>query len=129
MGIATGRHRGRRVQGVPAPALGRDRRPEQAEARIDPLVARDRPRGSKDRGGGRNHEPAVPRDGPDRVEGVLGGLTGAGYGEKSVERLAPILDVLKPHIFFDDQRGHLIQTVPCVHIPFGVTNAEDRSPQ
>ena len=35
---------------------------------------------------------------------------------------APILDVLKPHIFFDDQRGHLIQTVPCVHIPFGVTN-------
>ncbi|MGW6933476.1 5'-nucleotidase [Lentzea sp. NPDC054927] len=35
---------------------------------------------------------------------------------------APILDVLKPHIFFDDQRGHLIQTVPCVHIPFGITN-------
>ena len=42
---------------------------------------------------------------------------------------APILDVLKPHIFFDDQRGHLIPTVPCVHIPFGVTNAEDRSPR
>lgn len=42
---------------------------------------------------------------------------------------APILDVLKPHIFFDDQRRHLIQTVPCVHIPFGVTNeiADDRS--
>lgn len=35
---------------------------------------------------------------------------------------APILDVLKPHIFFDDQRRHLIQTVPCVHIPFGITN-------
>ncbi|SDF36859.1 5'-nucleotidase [Lentzea fradiae] len=34
----------------------------------------------------------------------------------------PILDVLKPHIFFDDQRGHLVETVPCVHIPFGVTN-------
>jgi len=44
---------------------------------------------------------------------------------------APILDVLKPHIFFDDQRRHLIQTVPCVHIPFGVTNesADDRSPR
>lgn len=44
---------------------------------------------------------------------------------------APILDVLKPHIFFDDQRRHLIQTVPCVHIPFGITNeiADDRSPQ
>lgn len=37
-------------------------------------------------------------------------------------RKAPILDVLKPHIFFDDQRRHLIQTVPCVHIPFGVSN-------
>lgn len=35
---------------------------------------------------------------------------------------APILDVLKPHIFFDDQRRHLVQTVPCVHIPFGVSN-------
>ncbi len=44
---------------------------------------------------------------------------------------APILDVLKPHIFFDDQRRHLIQTVPCVHIPFGITNeiADDRSPR
>ncbi|MET9632062.1 5'-nucleotidase [Lentzea sp. NPDC006480] len=42
-------------------------------------------------------------------------------------RKAPILDVLRPHIFFDDQRGHLIQTVPCVHIPFGVTNAEGQS--
>ncbi|MFI6094483.1 5'-nucleotidase [Lentzea sp. NPDC051213] len=35
---------------------------------------------------------------------------------------APILDVLRPHIFFDDQRRHLVQTVPCVHIPFGVSN-------
>ncbi|ANZ41393.1 5'-nucleotidase [Lentzea guizhouensis] len=34
----------------------------------------------------------------------------------------PILDVLKPHIFFDDQRGHLVETVPCVHVPFGVSN-------
>ena len=42
---------------------------------------------------------------------------------------APILDVLKPHIFFDDQRGHLIETVPCVHIPFGVTNEDGRSPR
>jgi 5'-nucleotidase len=41
-------------------------------------------------------------------------------------RKAPILDVLRPHIFFDDQRGHLIQTVPCVHIPFGITN--EKSP-
>ncbi|HEX7309499.1 5'-nucleotidase [Lentzea sp.] len=37
-------------------------------------------------------------------------------------RKGPILDVLRPHIFFDDQRGHLVETVPCVHIPFGVAN-------
>lgn len=37
-------------------------------------------------------------------------------------RKGPILDVLRPHIFFDDQRGHLIETVPCVHVPFGVAN-------
>ncbi len=37
-----------------------------------------------------------------------------------------ILDVLKPHIFFDDQLGHLepaSETTPCVHIPFGIRNA------
>ncbi len=34
-----------------------------------------------------------------------------------------VLEVLKPHIFFDDQRRHLVPTVPCVHVPFGVTNA------
>jgi len=36
-----------------------------------------------------------------------------------------VLAVLKPHIFFDDQSGHLKSTsavAPSVHIPFGVTN-------
>lgn len=36
-----------------------------------------------------------------------------------------ILDVLKPHIFFDDQIGHLTpasENTPCVHIPFGIRN-------
>ena len=36
-----------------------------------------------------------------------------------------ILDVLKPHIFFDDQIGHLEPasvSTPCVHIPFGIAN-------
>jgi 5'-nucleotidase len=36
-----------------------------------------------------------------------------------------VLGVLKPHIFFDDQSGHLESAsavVPSVHIPFGVTN-------
>lgn len=33
-----------------------------------------------------------------------------------------VLDVLKPHIFFDDQRQHLVNTVPCVHVPFGIRN-------
>ncbi len=36
-----------------------------------------------------------------------------------------VLGVLKPHIFFDDQSGHLQSAsavVPSVHIPFGVTN-------
>lgn len=38
-----------------------------------------------------------------------------------------VLAVLKPHIFFDDQSGHLQSAstvVPSVHIPFGVTNQE-----
>jgi 5'-nucleotidase len=37
-----------------------------------------------------------------------------------------VLEVLKPHIFFDDQSGHLktaAAVVPSVHIPFGITNA------
>ncbi|RFP09324.1 5'-nucleotidase [Duganella sp. BJB488] len=36
-----------------------------------------------------------------------------------------ILEVLRPHIFFDDQAGHLASTspvAPSVHIPFGITN-------
>lgn len=39
-----------------------------------------------------------------------------------------ILDVLKPHIFFDDQIGHLApaaESTPSVHIPFGVKNKRD----
>ncbi len=39
-----------------------------------------------------------------------------------------ILGVLKPHIFFDDQSGHLSSTssvAPSVHIPFGIKNVED----
>jgi len=38
---------------------------------------------------------------------------------------AKVLAVLKPHIFFDDQSGHLqsaSSVVPSVHIPFGVRN-------
>jgi 5'-nucleotidase len=37
-----------------------------------------------------------------------------------------VLGVLRPHIFFDDQKSHLVSTspvVPSVHIPFGVKNA------
>ena len=36
-----------------------------------------------------------------------------------------VLDILKPHIFFDDQIGHLTpacDSTPSVHIPFGVAN-------
>ena len=36
-----------------------------------------------------------------------------------------VLDILKPHIFFDDQLKHLesaSRTVPSVHIPFGIAN-------
>lgn len=36
-----------------------------------------------------------------------------------------VLQILRPHIFFDDQRGHLdgaSQVAPSVHIPFGITN-------
>lgn len=37
-----------------------------------------------------------------------------------------VLGVLRPHIFFDDQSGHLASTasvVPSVHIPFGIRNS------
>jgi 5'-nucleotidase len=40
-----------------------------------------------------------------------------------------VLDVLKPHIFFDDQLGHLTPaspTTPSVHIPFGVSNKANK---
>ena len=36
-----------------------------------------------------------------------------------------ILDTLKPHMFFDDQRNHLKSSagnIPMVHIPFGIAN-------
>jgi 5'-nucleotidase len=36
-----------------------------------------------------------------------------------------VLDVLQPHIFFDDQSNHLVtasEVAPSVHIPFGITN-------
>jgi 5'-nucleotidase len=38
---------------------------------------------------------------------------------------ARILEILKPHIFFDDQTSHLSaasKVVPSVHVPFGITN-------
>jgi 5'-nucleotidase len=37
-----------------------------------------------------------------------------------------VLEILKPHIYFDDQLGHLTPTsgtIPSVHIPFGIRNA------
>lgn len=36
-----------------------------------------------------------------------------------------VLEVLKPHLFIDDQESHLTPVsddVPCVHVPFGVAN-------
>ena len=35
-----------------------------------------------------------------------------------------ILDIMHPHIFFDDQMGHLshLKNIPAVHIPFGIIN-------
>jgi len=41
-----------------------------------------------------------------------------------------VLDVLKPHIFFDDQLGHLTpasETTPSVHIPFGLANKTNKA--
>ncbi|MFC9285004.1 5'-nucleotidase [Streptomyces collinus] len=41
-----------------------------------------------------------------------------------------IMEVLRPHIFFDDQVGHLTGTArstPSVHVPFGKINQPDRS--
>jgi 5'-nucleotidase len=35
-----------------------------------------------------------------------------------------VLNIMKPHMFFDDQMGHFehIEKVPAVHIPFGIIN-------
>ncbi len=38
---------------------------------------------------------------------------------------ASVLEILKPHIFFDDQATHLLsasKVVPSVHVPFGIIN-------
>ncbi|MBQ2026156.1 MAG: 5'-nucleotidase [Paludibacteraceae bacterium] len=37
---------------------------------------------------------------------------------------ARVLNILKPHIFFDDQMTHFegIENIPAVHIPFGIAN-------
>ena len=37
-----------------------------------------------------------------------------------------ILEVLKPHIFFDDQMTHLekLKNIPAVHVPFGIANKQ-----
>ena len=40
----------------------------------------------------------------------------------------PILEAIKPHIFFDDQRRHIetLSEVPSVLIPFGIHNQEKK---
>lgn len=40
---------------------------------------------------------------------------------------ARVLEIMKPHLFFDDQMTHLIplKDVPAVHIPFGINNQEE----
>ena len=43
---------------------------------------------------------------------------------------AAVLEILKPHIFFDDQKGHIdsaAKVVPSVHVPFGVTNIDSEA--
>ncbi|SFT15154.1 5'-nucleotidase [Paenibacillus sp. BC26] len=40
-----------------------------------------------------------------------------------------VLGIFKPHIFFDDQVGHIegvARSVPSVHVPFGITNTTKR---
>ena len=43
---------------------------------------------------------------------------------------APVLEVLSPHMFFDDQRQHLDRALrtPSVHVPFGVANETATGP-
>ncbi len=38
-----------------------------------------------------------------------------------------VLKILRPHIFFDDQRIHLdhLDSIPAVHIPFGIANKQN----
>ena len=41
-----------------------------------------------------------------------------------------VLDILRPHLFFDDQMAHLAPahaSTPCVHIPFGIANPSPSS--
>ena len=41
---------------------------------------------------------------------------------------AKVLDIMQPHIFFDDQKLHLEPAsarLPSVHIPFGIANLEN----
>ena len=39
-----------------------------------------------------------------------------------------VLDIMHPHMFFDDQMGHLsnLTNIPSVHIPFGITNIKSK---
>ncbi|MCL2502576.1 MAG: 5'-nucleotidase, partial [Bacteroidales bacterium] len=41
-----------------------------------------------------------------------------------------ILDIMHPHIFFDDQLRHLthLKSIPAVHIPFGIINGPPPAP-
>lgn len=44
---------------------------------------------------------------------------------------APVLALLGPHIYFDDQRVHIEQAcaiAPCAHVPFGVMNSVVENP-
>lgn len=40
---------------------------------------------------------------------------------------ARVLEIMKPHLFLDDQMTHLasLKGIPAVHIPFGINNQED----
>lgn len=41
-----------------------------------------------------------------------------------------VLDIMKPHLYFDDQLIHLddnIQNIPLVHIPFGISNEKEKN--
>jgi len=37
-----------------------------------------------------------------------------------------VLDVLKPHIFFDDHLEFAAKSTPSIHIPYGIENIKDR---